>query len=116
MNPHDPSTHEQRLQDALAEYLQEVEAERPPDPAPCGAPFPDLAEEGRALCTHQEECRPRAQPLLPSDQAAATLGTRQPAAAPGTRGQYFGDYELLEEIARGGMGVVYRARQVSLNR
>src|SRR5579871_2225679 len=114
MNPaSDDSARDRRLEEILHRYLQAVDAGQPPDRDTLRRQHPEFASELTAFFADQDAlaglARSMAEPMAP------TLAPGE-APAPGTLVCYFGDYELLEEIARGGMGVVYRARQVSLNR
>ena len=120
--PPNPSDREQRLQDVLAGYMQAVEAGQTPDRRKLLAEHPDLAGELASFFANREEFAQLAGPMANPEPPAAeseTVGADGPAngvPAIGDSLRYFGDYEILEEIARGGMGVVFKARQMSLNR
>ena len=108
-----------RIDSAIAEYLA---ASPPPDRDPFLAKHAELADSLREFIDDHERMRKAAQSSsetlqLPANPAfAPTLSPITVATGPLGTVRYIGDFELLEEIARGAMGVVYKARQVSLNR
>jgi WD40 repeat protein len=124
-----PASVEQRVEVAAAEYLRAVDAGGAPSKAAFLARYPDLAAELGEFLDDQALFAAVASPIVAATPgpdatppvsdprtltfngtADSTVNARLPA------GGRFGDYELVEEIARGGMGVVYRANQTSLNR
>ncbi|AGA30823.1 serine/threonine-protein kinase [Singulisphaera acidiphila] len=110
----------------LEPFLAEVEAGREADPGRLLAENPALADRLRAclevlrIGVGNDDVRARPVSVgsrtYPCSDPDWDERPGPPVFDRGRIGSRLGDYELLDEIARGGMGVIYRARQRSLNR
>src|SRR5260370_31908617 len=114
--PSDPARDE-RLAELLAGLTAEAQQGRRPDVDQVAAGHPDLADELRELWAAvqfaNEFTRPsRTQPTLACNGPICV----EPAPTLSPLPRTFGDFDLLAEMGRGGMGVVYKAWQRSLKR
>jgi len=104
---------DERLAHLIDRLAADVRAGRGADVDGLAREHPDLGSELRELWAVAQFAQ-LARPVVPVP-VSTSEATAPPPAAPGLL-RDFGDFELIEELGRGGMGVVYRARQKSLGR
>jgi eukaryotic-like serine/threonine-protein kinase len=95
----------------LENYLAELERGRPPHPDQLLAEYPELAGVLKTYLDKLDVLHRAATGLRNQAEPVEPLS----AFTPGERGR-LGDFRILREIGRGGMGIVYEAEQVSLDR
>jgi serine/threonine protein kinase/WD40 repeat protein len=101
----------EKLEQILADYLERLEHGETPDTGAIVADFPELADELRENFAKLGALHRAAVGMTDGgetlDQLCATNLVEQ---------RILGDFRLVRPIGRGGMGVVYEAEQISLNR
>src|SRR5215207_8888869 len=104
------------LEDVLSEYMQRLDRGEAVDREQFLARYPELAEGLRSYFAGSDELEHLGR--QPRGGTASFPSRARPEEAPRAedKGQRVGDYELLEQIGQGGMGVIYKARQLSLRR
>jgi len=105
---------DERLAGLIAQLTEEMRTRGTANVEIPARAYPELASELRALWAVAQFAQLVRNVPTPKSGPSAPRPAGLPAATALPR--EFGDFVLLEELGRGGMGVVYRARQKSLNR